>query len=268
MKPLKHLRTVLLFVPLLSLSACRSPYYADQGAALGGVAGGLTGAALGDKRGNALGGAVLGNGGRCARGHAIGDSMDAEVERRQALIEAKTGRRMAGLVTTTDVTTMVTSGLSDDVVINHIRANGVAAPLTPGDIIEMHDLGVSEKVINAMQQTSARQVMPPPVTYAAPVIVEDPYVVAPYWHPRPFWPGPGPYHRPHRRPGMTWGFSYPTEPPIVELDAELADQRLELLCHTSQFAGGGLRVAGTDSRLTCRFIHTGDALRDALSRRR
>jgi len=208
MKPLKHLPIVLLCVPLLSFSACRSPYYADQGAALGGVAGGLTGAALGDKQGNALGGAVLGTAVGALAGAAIGDSMDAEVERRQALIEAKTGRRMAGVVTTTDVTTMVTSGLSDDVVINHIRANGVAAPLTPSDIIEMHDLGVSEKVINAMQQTAARQVTPPPVTYAAPVIVEDPWVVAPYWHPGPFWHGPGPYRHHYRRPGMTWGFSY------------------------------------------------------------
>ena len=196
-----------MIVPLLSFSGCRSPYYADQGAALGGVAGGLTGAALGDKQGNALGGAIVGTAVGALAGAAIGDSMDAEVERRQALIEAKTGQRMEGLVSTADVTTMTTSGLSDDVIINHIRANGVAAPLTPKDIIEMHDMGVSEKVINAMQQTSARQAAPP-VAYATPVIVEEPYVVAPYWHPSPFWYGPGPYRHHYRRPGMTWGFSY------------------------------------------------------------
>ncbi len=208
MKPLEHLQHLLLFLPLLSLTACRSPYYADHGAALGGVAGGLTGAALGDRQGNALGGAVLGTAVGALAGAAIGDSMDAEVERRQALIEAKTGRRMAGLVTTADVTTMATSGLGDDVIINHIRANGVAAPLTPNDIIEMHDRGVSEKVINAMQQTAAQQTAPPPVTYATPVIVEEPYVVAPYWRPGPFWYGPGPYRHHHRPPGVTWGFSY------------------------------------------------------------
>jgi hypothetical protein len=206
MKSTNYLRTLLLCATLLPLSACRSPYYADQGAALGGVAGGLTGAALGDKQGNALGGAVLGTAVGALAGAAIGDSMDAEVERRTAMIEAKTGRRMAGLVTTDDVTTMVASGLSDDVIINHIRANGIAAPLTPGDIIQMHDSGVSEKVINAMQQTSARQ-LSPPVTYAAPVYVEEPWVVAPYW-PGPFWHRPGPCYPPRRRPGMTWGFSY------------------------------------------------------------
>ncbi len=138
-----------------------------RGAALGGLAGGLTGAALGDRQGNAAGGALIGTAVGALTGAAIGDSMDAEVERRQALIEARTGQRMVGLVTTSDVTTMVTSGLSDDVIINHIRANGVASPLTPNDIIQMHDKGVSEKVINAMQQTAARQITPPPVSYAS-----------------------------------------------------------------------------------------------------
>ena len=208
MKPTKHLPIVLLFVPLLSFAACRSPYYADRGAALGGLAGGLTGAALGDRQGNAAGGALIGTAVGALTGAAIGDSMDAEVERRRALIEARTGQRMMGLVTNSDVTTMVTSGLSDDVIINHICANGVASPLTPNDIIQMHDKGVSEKVINAMQQTAARQITPPPVSYAAPVVIEEPYVVAPYWRPGPYWHGPGPYRHAYRRPGMTWGFSY------------------------------------------------------------
>ena len=32
----------------LSVTGCRSPYYADKGAAVGGIAGGLAGAAMGD----------------------------------------------------------------------------------------------------------------------------------------------------------------------------------------------------------------------------
>jgi hypothetical protein len=80
---------------------------------------------------------------------------------------------------------MMTSGLSDDVIITHIRTHGVAASLTPNDIIRLHDSGVSENVINAMQETSASQVGPPAVAYATPVIIEESYVVPPYWHPRP-----------------------------------------------------------------------------------
>ncbi len=50
-------------------------------------------------------------------------------------------------------------------------ANGVASLLTPNDIIHMHDSGVSEKVINAMQQTASSQVAAPPIAYGAPVII-------------------------------------------------------------------------------------------------
>jgi hypothetical protein len=211
MRRMKRLQTSLLVVPLLACAACRSPYYADRGAALGGVAGGLAGAALGNQGHNAVGGAILGTAVGALTGAAIGDSMDAELERRQALIEAKTGRRMAGAVTTSDVTTMVKSGLSDDVVINHVRANGVASQMTPNDIIQMHENGVSENVINAMQQTASSQVVAQPVPYgpyAGPVIVEESYVVPRYWAPGPYWCGPGPYGHHYRRPGVTWGFSY------------------------------------------------------------
>jgi surface antigen len=208
MNRMKPLLISLWVVPLLACAACRSPYYADQGAALGGIAGGLTGAALGDRQDNALGGALIGTAVGALTGAAIGDSMDAELDRRQALIEAKTGRRMAGAVTTSDVVTMVKSGLSDDVVINHVRANGVASLLTPNDIIHMHDSGVSEKVINAMQQTAASQVAAPPIAYGTPVIIQEPYVVPHYWRPAPYWCGPGPYRHHYRPPGVTWGFSY------------------------------------------------------------
>jgi hypothetical protein len=209
MTPASHLRALIWSCALLmlTLSSCRSPYYADQGAALGGLAGAVTGAAVGDSHGNAAGGALIGSAVGALTGAAIGDSMDAEVARRQALIEARTGRRMAGAVTSGDVMTMVASGLSDDVIINHIRGSGVASSLTPGDIIEMHEAGVSEKVINAMQNAAARQA-PPAVAYGAPVIIEESYVVPPPWHYRPYVRYHGPYRRHYRRPGMTWGFSY------------------------------------------------------------
>lgn len=196
----------LAFWMLVVSVGCRSPYYADQGAALGGIAGGLAGAAIGDHNDNALGGALLGGAVGALSGAVIGDSMDAEVARRQAAIEAKMGRRMAGAVTVADVTSMVSAGLSDDLIVNHVYAHGVSAPLTPNDIIRMHDGGVSEKVINAMQQASVSQVAAAPVGYPAPVIVEEVYMPPPYYYARPYWPGPP--HCYYRRPGVSWGFSY------------------------------------------------------------
>jgi hypothetical protein len=202
----KQSRISLALWMLVACTGCRSPYYADQGAALGGIAGGLAGAAIGDHNDNALGGALLGGAVGALSGAVIGDSMDAEVARRQAAIEAKMGRRMAGAVTVADVTSMVSAGLSDDLIVNHVQANGVAAPLTPNDIIRMHDNGVSENVINSMQQTSARQVAAAPVAYPAPVIVEEVYMPPPYYYARPYCAGPP--HRYYRRPGVSWGFSY------------------------------------------------------------
>ncbi len=192
-----------------SLAGCKSPYYADKGAALGGLAGGLTGAAIGNNNGNAAGGALLGGAVGALTGAVIGDSMDEEVERRQALIEAKTGRRMANAVTTNDVTTMVSSGLSDDVIINHIHANGVAGPLSSSEILQLNRQGVSDNVITAMEQEAVRQANATPMVSSPPVIIEESYVMPPYWGPPPYYyrhrPPPRYYHR---RPGVSWGFSF------------------------------------------------------------
>jgi uncharacterized protein YcfJ len=187
-------------------AGCRSPHYADQGAALGGVAGAITGAALGDRSGNAATGAIVGSAVGALTGAAVGDSMDAELARRQALIEERTGRKMLGRVTSSDVITLAASGISDDVITNHIRANGVAAKLTPGDIIELHENGVSEKVINAMQQKAAE---PEPVvsyTRDRPIIIEEHYMVPPpMWYRHPWH-----YRHARMRPrsGVSWGFSF------------------------------------------------------------
>lgn len=198
------LRAISLALILLACDGCRSPYFADKGAALGGVAGGLAGAAMGDHSGQAAGGAIVGATVGALTGAAIGDSMDAEVERRQAAVAHQ--QRMATAVSVTDVTAMSVSGLTDDVIVNHIRANGVRASLTPSEIIELHEHGVSENVINVMQQEAVRQSASPVVVGSPPVIIEESYVVPAYWGPR----RPRCYHpvpRP-RRPGVSWGFSY------------------------------------------------------------
>ncbi|MFO7904601.1 MAG: glycine zipper domain-containing protein [Planctomycetota bacterium] len=192
-----------LFVVTVS---CQSPYYADKGAALGGVAGGLTGAALGDRSGRAAGGALVGSALGAATGAAVGNSMDAEVERREANAERRA--RVDNAVSISDVASMADSGVEDDVIINQIRTNGVQNNLTPGEIIDLHEKGVSKAVIDAMQQEARRSTASGRPSASPPVIVEESYVVPPYY-------GPPPWHRYHyrrrfhrRRPGVSWGFSY------------------------------------------------------------
>jgi hypothetical protein len=118
-------------------------------------------------------------------GGAIGDSIDADLARSRAEIEARMGRQMSGAVTADDVVAMTRAGLSEDVIATHIRANGVAQTPQVNDLIYLRNQGVGDYVIKTMQQA------PPPggAVYAAVpqrapagVIVEHHYEP---WCPRP-----------------------------------------------------------------------------------
>src|SRR4029077_16046292 len=116
-------------------------------------------------------------------GNAIGEGIDADMAYSRAQIEARMGRQMQGAVTPQDVISMTQAGLSDDVIVTHIRANGMAQPLAVNDLIGLRNMGVGDAVINAMQQTPPRSVQAVPVYPAYPppgrAVVVDPYY--PYW---------------------------------------------------------------------------------------
>ena len=116
------------------------------------------------------------------------------------------GRKMAGSVTVTDVISMSQAGLSDDVIRTHIGANGVAHRPQVQDLITLRSAGVSDAVIQAMQQTPPpRLAAPPPPVAHPPVIVEEHHYIAPPYPPF------GPYHRfghPPRRRGVSWGVTF------------------------------------------------------------
>jgi hypothetical protein len=191
---------------------CRSPYYADRGAMTGGLAGAGLGAAIGDASGNAGPGAVIGAAVGALTGNAIGEGIDADMARSRAEVEARMGRQMSGAVAMNDVVAMTQAGLSEDVISTHIRAHGVAQPPTAGDLINLRNQGVSDRVLQALQQTPSPVT---PVSYAVPpreVIVEQYYgppgYSAPAYYAPAYCPPPGyfHYHR-HRRHGPSWGVS-------------------------------------------------------------
>ncbi len=96
---------------------------------------------------------------------------------------------------------MTAAGVSEELIINHVRAHGMVAPLQTNDIIRLQQQGVSTRVIAAMQEPPRQP--PRPVVVQdpapAPVIVEH-YNYGPYYGPR--------YYRPHHyRPGVSWGVS-------------------------------------------------------------
>jgi hypothetical protein len=191
---------------------CRSPYYADRGAMTGGLAGAGLGAVIGDASGNAGPGAVIGAAVGALTGNAIGEGIDADMARTRAEVEARMGRQMSGAVAMNDVVAMTQAGLSEDVISTHIRAHGVAQPPTAADLINLRNQGVSDRVLQALQQT------PPPVAPVAYTAVpQREVIVEQYYGPGYYGPGfyapaycPPPahfhYHR-HRRHGPSWGVS-------------------------------------------------------------
>lgn len=200
--------TVRLIVFVGSLSSlftagCRSPYYADRGAAVGGLSGAAIGAAIGEHNDNPLAGALIGGAVGTLTGAAVGDAIDSDIARNDAIIQEQLGRRLAGAVTTNDVIQMTHAGLGDDVIVTHIRANGVAQRPNVQEMITLKNSGVSDVVINALQsQPPIQSTGPPPG--ARPVVVEEHhYVAPPYWGPRHC------YHHHHRPPNrVSWGFTF------------------------------------------------------------
>jgi hypothetical protein len=220
-----RLLSLVLSVSLLTVlgSGCQSPYHADRGALGGGLlgagvgalvgnavgGGGLLGAGVGALVGNAVGnpgaGAAIGAGVGAVSGAAIGAGMDEVEAKNRAMIEQQLGRQVAaGSVTTDEVVNMTNAGVDDQLIINHVRAHGMAVPLSSGDLILLKQQGISPSVVEAMQ-TSPPRVAQGQVVVAQPapqpVIVEEIHYGAPYW-------GPPPYrHYRHYppRPGVSWG---------------------------------------------------------------
>jgi len=189
-------------------AGCYSPYHADRGALAGGLLGAGTGAIIGDGMGGKAGpGAAIGAGVGAVTGGLIGQGMDEAEARNRAMIEQQMGRQMAGAVTTNDVIAMTQAGVADELIVNHVRAHGVAAPLQAGDLIHLQQQGVSARVIGAMQ--APPQVVQQPVVVqqpaTTPVIVEE-YHYGPGWGPRPYY-GPPRHWRRRPAPGVRWGIS-------------------------------------------------------------
>ena len=203
----------LLFTCLIvaSLAAgCRSPHYADRGALVGGLTGAGLGAAIGDANGNAGAGAIIGSAVGAITGAAIGDGIDEDLARSRAEIEARMGRQMSGAVTPEDAIAMTRAGLSEDVMVTHIRASGVARQPQVNDLIYLRNQGVPDSVIKALQSTPGPQVIAQQAAPARQVVVEHHY--NPYYAPPPplwFHYGRDRHHHHHHRPRghVGWGFS-------------------------------------------------------------
>lgn len=172
---------------------CQGVPYREQGAAVGALSGAGLGAAIGRKSGSPVAGAVLGAAAGTLTGAAIGQAMD---EQQQTDGGSWFPQRTAQPVSLNQIIEMTRAGLSEDVIIAHIEANGVGRRLSTNDLIRLKNEGVSDRVLLALQQPPRRK------DTDRPTVIERHYVEpAPWW----CWP-PAPH--PHGRHGFRWGITF------------------------------------------------------------
>jgi osmotically inducible lipoprotein OsmB len=181
--PVARTPSLLLILPVLAgLSTGCSSTHTDRGALTGGLVGAGAGAIAGHAMGNTAAGAAIGAGVGVLGGAAIGNSMDQEEERNRAMIAQQLGRPVdPNAVTISDVIAMRRANVNEDLIINHIHAHGMAAPLQTNDLINLPQQGVSSRVIQAMQESPPRQ--QPVVVQQAPSTVIVREYPPPYYGP-------------------------------------------------------------------------------------
>lgn len=194
----------------IALAGCASWTHTDRGALAGGLLGAGTGAIIGSSTGHAGAGTALGAGLGTLAGALVGSELDEVEAKNRAMIAQQLGRSVSpGAVSMEDVVAMTQAGVAEELIVNHIRYNGITRPLTANDIILLQQQGVSPRVIAAMQEAGqARppaqsvQSLPPPPPYAGPVIVEE-YHYGPWAPPHWWWH----YRYRPRRGRFSWGIA-------------------------------------------------------------
>jgi hypothetical protein len=181
----------MFFAALTCLAGCKSTDYADRGALFGGLGGAGLGALIGSASGHAGAGAAIGAVAGALTGGAVGGALDDVDARNRAQIAAETVRASPTAIDVNDVVAMVRGGVSDQLIVNQLSADGLARPLQANDIVYLQQNGVSPGIIDAMQHTRVAVVTPPPRAILMPanppsVIVADPYYYGPYYG-RPYW---------------------------------------------------------------------------------
>lgn len=128
--------------------------HAQNGIGLGGLTGAVIGGVIGHQNDEVAEGALIGGAVGAIAGGALGRHRD--VYERQAwshyhAVPARVQPVVPSAVTPNDVIMMTRNGLSDGVIVNHVRTRGMAYSLGTHDIVNLNQQGVSDMVIGAMQ---------------------------------------------------------------------------------------------------------------------
>lgn len=144
------------------------------GGLIGGTTGSVIGSAIGSREGKTGEGALIGAIAGGITGSAIGNQTDRANLQREQFINEQQQIAFQSAVTMDQVVQLSASGLSDELIINQIQANGVVARPTTNDLIHLKNNGVSDVVIGQIQAFGSHGIahapVPQQIIHAPPVI--------------------------------------------------------------------------------------------------
>jgi hypothetical protein len=171
---MKHFVLTSLAAAALILTGCENPdgstNHTGSGALIGGASGAALGAILGGR--HAGEGALIGGAFGAATGAIVGNSIDQDERARLRAHAPATYARIeqAQPLYPQDIKAMVAAGVSDDVIISQIKSTRSIYHLSAPDIIDLHNAGVSSRLIDFMinTQNGASAATPDVVVNAEP----------------------------------------------------------------------------------------------------
>jgi uncharacterized protein YcfJ len=186
-------------VAAMVLTGCQypngEPNNTASGALIGGAMGAIAGAAIGGPR-NGGAGALIGAAAGAITGGVIGNSMDQAQAAQLRAQAPQTYERVEQQqpLSISDIKALSAAKVNDDVIISQIVNSHTVFHLSTSDIIDLHNAGVSENVINFMINTpnlvggaspapTTTVVAPPPPPAQTVVLAPGPgYVwIGGYW---------------------------------------------------------------------------------------
>ena len=172
MKTSEIIKSLTLIALVGLLAGCTYPNGQPNNTGTGALIGGAGGAAIGaiaDRRNPGVG-ALIGGAVGAVTGGLIGNSMDEQQRERLRAQAPETYTRVqeGQPLTLADVKALAKAGVSDDVIIAQIQNSHAAFHLSTADIIDLHNSGVSDKVVDYMINTASS----PDATSAAVAVTE------------------------------------------------------------------------------------------------
>ena len=182
--------TCLAALVCFSASSLQAQTPVQQGTVKGGIAGAIIGGIIGHQNDETGEGVAIGAAVGALAGNVVGRSQQTnaiqEQQYRAQLYQQEQLRRQQAqeslnrAVSLNDAIELTRSGLSDSLIITQVHNNGVQQKIGVSEVIALHQNGVSEQVIQAMQSAPigqasvqlSHQFEPAPTHVVTPVLVQ------------------------------------------------------------------------------------------------